>query len=78
MPKWPANDSMESEFSPGDDPALPLCWFKPPKVEELLKELGIGLSSKKLKKAMAQLDPGGEGIVWKDDFLTWYAENGHG
>ena len=48
------------------------------KVEELIEELGMGLSSKKLKKAMAQLDPGGEGVVWKDDFLSWYAENGQG
>eukprot|EP00903_Cladosiphon_okamuranus_P020992 g19284.t1 len=45
-------------------------------VEELIEELGMGLSSKKLKKAMAQLDPGGEGVVWKDEFLSWYAENG--
>eukprot|EP00752_Nemacystus_decipiens_P017773 g15935.t1 len=43
-------------------------------IEELIEELGMGLSSKKLKKAMAQLDPGGEGVVWRDDFLTWYAE----
>lgn len=48
------------------------------KAEELIEELGMGLSSKKLKKAMAQLDPGGEGVVWKDEFLNWYAENGQG
>ncbi|CAM9466606.1 unnamed protein product [Scytosiphon promiscuus] len=45
-------------------------------VEELIEELGMGLSGKKLKKAMAELDPGGEGIVWRDDFISWYAENG--
>ncbi|CAN0150036.1 unnamed protein product [Pylaiella littoralis] len=46
--------------------------------EELIEELGLGLSSKKLKKAMAELDPGGEGVVWRDDFMAWYAENGQG
>lgn len=45
-------------------------------VEELIKELGMGLSGKKLKKAMAELDPAGEGVVWRDDFISWYAENG--
>lgn len=48
------------------------------KAEELIEELGIGLSSKKLKKAMGQLDPAGEGVVSKQDFIEWYAENGQG
>lgn len=36
----------------------------------------MGLSSKKLKKAMAHIDPEGEDVIWKEDFLKWYAENG--
>lgn len=43
--------------------------------ESLIDELGLGLSSKKLRKAMTALDPGGDGVVQKDDFLAWYAEN---
>ncbi|CAM9677900.1 unnamed protein product [Ectocarpus sp. 12 AP-2014] len=46
--------------------------------EELIEELGIGLSSKKLKKALGRLDPAGEGVVSKQDFIEWYAENGQG
>ncbi|CAM9953351.1 unnamed protein product [Ectocarpus sp. 12 AP-2014] len=46
--------------------------------EELIEELGIGLSSKKLKKALGRLDPAGEGVVSKQDFIEWYAENSQG
>ena len=46
------------------------------KAEELIEELGMGLSSKKLKKAMAHIDPEGEDVIWKEDFLKWFAENG--
>lgn len=46
--------------------------------EELIEELGLGLRSKKLKKVLAQLDPTGEGVVTRDDFLNWYSEKTHG
>ena len=40
----------------------------------LIEELGIGLSRKKLKRAMAHLDVDGDGMMAKDDFLRWYTE----
>ena len=47
------------------------------KAEELIEELGLGLRSKKLKKVLAQLDPTGEGVVSREDFLNWYTEKMH-
>lgn len=44
--------------------------------EKLIEELGVGLSSKKLKKAMASLNPGGDGVVSREDFMAWYKEHG--
>ena len=54
-----------------------LPYIPPYKAEELMEELGLGLRSKKLKKALAQLDPAGEGVVTRDNFLNWYSEKNH-
>ncbi|CAM9373371.1 unnamed protein product [Choristocarpus tenellus] len=42
--------------------------------EDLVQELAMGLNSKKLKKALAKLDPNGEGRVERVDFIQWYKE----
>lgn len=55
------------------------CFGGSYQAERLIEELGVGLSSKKLKKAMAILDPGGDGVVTRTDFMSWYKEHGrHG
>lgn len=58
---------------------LSVYYYSPPfwQAEELIEELGLGLNSKKLKKVLAQLDPTGEGLVQRDDFLNWYSDKTH-
>lgn len=43
--------------------------------EKLINELGPKLNGKKLRKVMAYLDPEGEGVVRRADFIEWYKEN---
>lgn len=45
--------------------------------ENLMKNLGAEVSPEGLRRMVAMLDADGDGVVSKEEFINWYAENAH-